>query len=64
GVDSVMAPRERRVAAWDALARELDAGKIEAITQDITLAEAIERASALLAGQVRGRLVVNVNAQA
>jgi len=62
GIDSVMAPAARRVAAWDRLARDLDRGKLDAITREITLAEALAQAPELIAGKVRGRLVVNVNA--
>lgn len=62
GIDSVMAPKARRVAAWDALAAELDPAKLDAITHEITLAGALAAAPELLAGKVRGRLVVNVNA--
>lgn len=62
GIDSVMAPRERRVAAWSRLASDLDAAKLDAITREITLAEAIAQAPEIIAGKVRGRLVVNVNA--
>lgn len=62
GIDSVMAPLPKRVAAWERLANELDAGKLATITQEIGLAEALDHAPALLAGKVRGRLVVNVNA--
>jgi acrylyl-CoA reductase (NADPH) len=62
GIDSVMAPPARRVAAWDRLARDLDAGKLDAITREITLAEALTQAPEIIAGKVRGRLVVNVNA--
>jgi acrylyl-CoA reductase (NADPH) len=62
GIDSVMAPLEKRVAAWARLAQELDGGKLAAITQEITLAEALTKAPEILAGKVRGRLVVNVNA--
>lgn len=62
GIDSVMAPAARRVAAWQRLASDLDADKLALITQEIGLAEALARAPAILAGQVRGRLVVNVNA--
>jgi acrylyl-CoA reductase (NADPH) len=62
GIDSVMAPVARRVAAWERLATQLDAKKLETITQEITLAEALVKAQDLLAGKVRGRLVVNVNA--
>ncbi len=62
GIDSVMAPPPKRVAAWERLAKELDAGKPAAITREIGLAEALVQAPELLAGKVRGRLVVNVNA--
>ena len=62
GIDSVMAPRERRIAAWSRLASDLDSGKLEAITREITLAEALAQAPEIIAGKVRGRLVVNVNA--
>jgi acrylyl-CoA reductase (NADPH) len=62
GIDSVMAPMAKREAAWDALAKTLDRAQLAAITTEIGLRDAIAAASALLAGQVRGRLVVNVNA--
>ena len=62
GIDSVMAPRAKRLAAWNALAAELNAGKLDAITREITLAGALSAAADILAGRVRGRLVVNVNA--
>jgi acrylyl-CoA reductase (NADPH) len=62
GVDSVMAPKEKRIAAWNRLANELDAAKLATIIQEIPLAEAITRAPEILAGKVRGRLVVNVKA--
>jgi acrylyl-CoA reductase (NADPH) len=61
GIDSVMAPLARRETAWRRLATELDAGKLALMTQEIGLAEAIAKAPDLLAGRVRGRLVVNVN---
>jgi len=62
GVDSVMAPRAEREEAWARLAAELDRAKLAAMTTPIGLAEAIERAAEVLAGRVRGRLVVDVNA--
>ncbi|MBI4192286.1 MAG: oxidoreductase [Betaproteobacteria bacterium] len=61
GIDSVMAPRALRVQAWSRLARDLDAAKLDTISQEINLAAAIPAAAELLAGKVRGRLVVNVN---
>jgi len=62
GVDSVMAPRAEREEAWARLAAELDRAKLASITTPIGLAQAIERAPDVLAGRVRGRLVVDVNA--
>jgi len=62
GIDSVMAPTEKRIAAWQRLASDLDPAKLDAITSEITLADALSRAPEILAGKVRGRLVVNVNA--
>jgi acrylyl-CoA reductase (NADPH) len=60
GIDSVMAPMDVRLQAWERLARDLDVSKLEAMTREITLAQAIEVASELLPGQVRGRVVVDV----
>jgi acrylyl-CoA reductase (NADPH) len=62
GIDSVMASRGKRIAAWNALAAELDPLSLDAITHEITLAGALGAAQDILAGKVRGRLVVNVNA--
>lgn len=61
GIDSVMAPMAQREAAWQQLARDLNLSKLQAITHEVGLAEALKAAPAILAGQVRGRLVVNVN---
>jgi acrylyl-CoA reductase (NADPH) len=62
GIDSVMAPLDTRRAAWSRLARDLDLNRLEALTQEIPLAAAVQAGSDILAGRVRGRLVVNVNA--
>ncbi len=61
GVDSVMAPRARRERAWARLATELDFTKLDAMTREIGLGEAIDAAGELLAGRVRGRIVVDVS---
>jgi acrylyl-CoA reductase (NADPH) len=58
GVDSVMAPLALRNEAWTRLARDLDASLLETITREITLPEAIDSAHALMAGKIRGRIVV------
>ncbi|HPB75522.1 MAG TPA: MDR family oxidoreductase, partial [Chromatiaceae bacterium] len=62
GIESVMVPKERRSRAWNRLATDLDHAKLAAMTEEIPLARAIPAAAELLAGRVRGRLVVNVNA--
>jgi acrylyl-CoA reductase (NADPH) len=61
GIDSVMRPRPDRVEAWRRLSRDLEINKLELLTVEISLAEALERAALFLAGQIRGRLVVDVN---
>jgi acrylyl-CoA reductase (NADPH) len=61
GIDSVMAPKAARLAAWERLARDLDPALIDVIGAEIGLGEAIAAASDLLAGKVRGRIVVDVN---
>lgn len=59
GVDSVMAPMEERREAWTRLARDLDPKKLAAMTTEIGLGDAIGAAPEVLAGKVRGRLVVD-----
>jgi acrylyl-CoA reductase (NADPH) len=61
GVDSVMAPRPPRIAAWDRLARDLDPKLIEVIATEIALADAIQAGADLIDGKIRGRIVVDVN---
>jgi acrylyl-CoA reductase (NADPH) len=61
GVDSVMCPMDRRLEAWGRLARDLKPAKLDAITGTVKLSEAIQKANDILAGKVRGRLVVDVN---
>jgi len=61
GINSVYAIREHRERAWNHLSRELDPGILESMTTEIGLAEAIERAPDVLAGKIRGRIVVDVN---
>ena len=62
GVDSVMAPKAVREEAWARLAQDLDMAKLEAMIVDKTLADAPAAAADILKGQIRGRVVVNVNA--
>jgi acrylyl-CoA reductase (NADPH) len=60
GIDSVMAPKPRRLTAWNRLARDLDASALDLIATEIPLSAAIEKARELMEGKVRGRYVVNV----
>jgi acrylyl-CoA reductase (NADPH) len=60
GIDSVMAPLARREEAWQRLARDLDPGVLERITEEIALDDALARAHELIGGRVRGRLVVRI----
>ncbi len=61
GIDSVMAPAEPRQRAWARLARDLDAGLLESVANDIGLSEAAASGADVLAGKIKGRLVVDVN---
>jgi acrylyl-CoA reductase (NADPH) len=60
GVDSVRAPRPLREEAWSRIARDLDRDKLAAMTATIGLDHVTDKAEAILAGQVRGRIVVEV----
>jgi acrylyl-CoA reductase (NADPH) len=60
GIDSVMCPIERRQIAWSRLASDLDRGKLAEITHEIGLEEVIGAGAKILAGQVRGRIVVKI----
>jgi acrylyl-CoA reductase (NADPH) len=60
GIDSVMAPMERRREAWSRLANDLAPAQLESMVREISLGEAVGAADELLAGRIRGRVVVNV----
>lgn len=60
GIDSVHAPSALRQEAWEALAAELDLELLAAMTSVVPLGDVIERAPEILAGQIRGRLVVEI----
>lgn len=62
GVDSVMAPREVRMEAWSRLARDLEPQALAGISRSIGLADVPSAAAQIIQGQVRGRLVVDVDA--
>ncbi|MCA0175945.1 MAG: oxidoreductase [Proteobacteria bacterium] len=61
GINSVTRPKAERIVAWERLARDIDPKQMEAITREIGLSEAMAAATDILAGGVRGRLVVDVN---
>jgi acrylyl-CoA reductase (NADPH) len=60
GIDSVMCPIEQRKIAWRRLASDLDPAKLAEITQEIGLDGVVDAGARILAGQVRGRIVVKI----
>ena len=62
GIDSVLQPYENRVRAWDRLAELLPMDKLEAMIVEKTLEDLPRTGADILKGQVRGRVVVDVNA--
>jgi acrylyl-CoA reductase (NADPH) len=60
GIDSVMCPIELRNTAWSRLASDLDRTKLTEITHEIGLNHVIDAGAKILAGQVRGRIVVKI----
>jgi acrylyl-CoA reductase (NADPH) len=62
GVDSVYQPLATRNEAWTKLASDLDRKKLDSITRTIKLSDAVTVAAEVLAGKVRGRVVVDTNA--
>ncbi|HWM47369.1 MAG TPA: MDR family oxidoreductase [Xanthobacteraceae bacterium] len=61
GIDSVMCPQPLRRAAWVRLASDLDRSKLAEITDEIALGDVFDAGARILAGAVRGRLVVKVD---
>ena len=61
GIDSVMCPRPDRLEAWRRLGIDLDVSKLEMISTEISLADAIPTAAKLINGEIRGRVIVDVN---
>lgn len=62
GIDSVMQPFENRMAAWQRIAESLPMDKLDAMVQPATLADLPKLGAQILKGQVKGRVVVDVNA--
>jgi acrylyl-CoA reductase (NADPH) len=60
GIDSVMCPLPRRQEAWRRLETDLDRGKIAKMTNEIALADVVDAGARIIAGEVRGRIVVKI----
>src|SRR5690606_24061908 len=61
GVDSVMAPRELRLEAWQRIAADLDRGKLERLTTTIGFDGIVDAAMDIVEGRIRGRVVVEMS---
>jgi acrylyl-CoA reductase (NADPH) len=61
GIDSVMRPRADRMEAWRRLSQDLEVHKLELLSAEISLAQALASAGSFLEGRVRGRMIVDVN---
>ncbi|MEO9789765.1 MAG: MDR family oxidoreductase [Aurantimonas coralicida] len=61
GIDSVMAPKPRRMQAWKRLAEDLDPAKLRAIATDIDFDGIVDAAAKIIDGQIRGRVVVDMS---
>ena len=61
GIDSVMAPKSRRMQAWKRLAEDLDPAKLRAIATDIDFDGIVDAAGKIIDGQIRGRVVVDMS---
>jgi acrylyl-CoA reductase (NADPH) len=62
GIDSVMQPYDNRLRAWARIARDLPMDKLDAMIQPATLSDLPQLGADILAGRVKGRVVVDVNA--
>jgi acrylyl-CoA reductase (NADPH) len=61
GVDSVMAPKAIRLKAWERLARDIDSASLDTIATELNLSEAVGAGQDIIAGKIKGRVVVDVN---
>jgi acrylyl-CoA reductase (NADPH) len=61
GIDSVMCPLQLREIAWKRLSTDLDSRKLTEITHEIGLGDVVGAGAKILAGQVRGRIVVKIS---
>jgi acrylyl-CoA reductase (NADPH) len=61
GVDSVQCPKDERLVAWQRLARDLDKTLLETMTSHVAFARTMEVAQEIVAGKVRGRVVIDMD---
>ena len=61
GINSVTVPRAKRIAAYEQLSKLVDLKILDEISHEINLADAVKYAEKLMAGDLRGRVIVNVN---
>jgi len=61
GIDSVMCPKGPRMAAWDRLAKDLDLALLDLIGAEVGLSGAIQAGADIVAGKIRGRVIIDVN---
>lgn len=61
GIDSVMAPRQPRLDAWERLARDLDPNLLDRIAREIPMSEVVDTAARFMSGEIKGRYIVDVN---
>lgn len=64
GIDSVMCPKPRRIVAWQRLASDLDPGRLAALSRTEPLENVLTLAPEMLAGRIRGRVVLEVDRSA
>ena len=62
GVSSIRTSKEKRIGAWSQLASEIDLGKLASLSRTQPLTRIVELSEEILAGNVRGRVVIDVNA--
>ena len=61
GIDSVMCPKEKRLQAWQRLTNDLPLEQLDKMTEITPLSEIAAKGNDIIKGQVRGRMVVDVN---
>ena len=61
GIDSVLQPHDNRLRAWQRIAQDLPMDKLDAMVQPATLSDLPQLGADILKGQVKGRVVVDVN---